>query len=128
MRNITILFLLFAYTVSGQNMTTVKGPGVTGPGNKFVADTIIGVAVILNQGQVILGWQRDESNNLKPLEGPGYNVGAIEAMMVRYREPDDPKLTKSYTITYWDFNGIPIAADNVLLFKIRQPIINKAKK
>jgi hypothetical protein len=128
MKNITFLFLLFAQAVFGQNMTTVKGPGVTGLGNKFVADTIVGVAVILNQGNVVLGWQRDIDHNLQPIEGEGYNVAAIEALMIRYREPDDPKLTKSYTITYCDFNGSPIPADDVLLFKIRQPRINKIAK
>jgi hypothetical protein len=128
MKNITFLFLLFAHAAFGQNMTTVKGPGVTGPGNKFVADTIVGVAVMLNQGHVVLGWQRDSDHNLQPIEGEGYNVAAIEALMIRYREPDDPKLTKSYTITYWDFNGAPIPADDVLLFKIRQPVINKPAK
>lgn len=127
MKNITFIFLLLAYAACGQ-MTTVKGPGVTGPGNKFVADTIQGVAVILTQGQVILGFQRDHANNLEPIEGEGYNVGAVEALMIRYREPDDPKLTKSFTISYVDFQGVPIPADDVLLFKIRKPVINKPKK
>lgn len=127
MKNITFLFLLLAHAALGQ-MTTVKGPGVTGPGNKFVADTIQGVAVILTQGQVILGFQRDHANNLEPIEGEGYNVGAVEALMIRYREPDDPKLTKSFTISYVDFQGVPIPADDVLLFKIRKPVINKPQK
>lgn len=145
MRNIQFIIFLFtlplgvfgqsgtlntkAWVPDGNKVTssTIKGSNVLGVGNKIVSDTLVGVAIILTQGQVVLGWQR-VNDNLEPIEGEGYNVGAVEAMMVRYREPDDPKLTKSYTISYWDFNNTPIPSDDVLLFKIRQPVINKPKK